>query len=190
MTGQRAADAKPARLDRTQLIAAVAWIALSIGILVAAAPLAFYNRAGSPGPGFFLKWLSIVLLAFGILRVITIMQQAWAGDAQRRDGAAEAISLGREDTSGPEQPIRWPQMAKFLLMGLALAAYAVLLPILGFLVATAALCWATMVLLGRGALRSLVEAVIAALLVRYVFTHGLGVPLPEPQVEILRFLRL
>ena len=89
-----------------------------------------------------------------------------------------------------KQPVRSPQVVKLLLMGLALAGYAVLLPVLGFLVATAALCWVTMMLLGRGALRSLVEAVVAALIVRYVFTHGLGVPLPEPQVEILRFLRL
>src|SRR5215204_5035984 len=120
MTGQRAADAKPKSLDRTQLIAAVAWIGLSMGILVAAAPLAFYNRAGSPGPGFFLKWLSVVLLAFGILRVITVVQQAWAGDAPRRDAPAGAISLESEEASGTEQPIRWPQVAKFLLMGLAL----------------------------------------------------------------------
>ena len=40
----------------------------------------------------------------------------------------------------------------------------------------------------RQPFRALIEAVVATLLVRYAFTAGLGVPLPEAQLQFLERL--
>ncbi len=170
------------RLDRIQVFAAFCWIALSAAVLVLAAPLATFNRRGGPGPGFFLKWLASILLALAVLHGLALLRTAWS--RQRPEPLAVAA-----DTA-PEASIRGVDAMRFVLMGGVLFAYAIFLPSLGFLVATTALCWATLMLLGRHPQRALFEALAAAFLVRFAFTAGLGVPLPQAQFEILRGLGL
>jgi hypothetical protein len=173
-----------ARIDRTQLIAVLAWISLALGVQVLGAPLEMFTRYG-PGPGFFLKSLSAILLLLAILQGAVLVGAAKASPtAESPDGPTghgpdyEALSTS--------QPAGFRSIVRFVLLTCVLLGYAWFLPILGFFFATSLLCWATLTLLGRHPFRALVEAVIAAFLLRYAFTAGLGVPLPQGQLEILR----
>lgn len=165
------------RIDRTQVIAAGAWIVFSVAVLFFSGHLAAFNRAGNPGPGFFLKGVGFVLLALAIVRLLTILGLGFARPAP-------------ESATEGEEPIRLVNAAKVLAMGVALTAYAALMPTVGFLVATALLCTITLILVGRPPVRSLLEAVIAAIIIRYAFERGLGVPLPDAQLAFLAALGL
>lgn len=180
-----ALDRATGRVDRTQIVAVVLWIAFGVAILAFSEPLAMFNRRGGPGPGFFLKWLAGLLLALAVLRGVTLLRDAWS---RRAASFADASSAG-----GPvlaAEPIRAVNVLKVVAMGGVLVAYAYFMPVLGFLLATTALCWATLTLLGRHPLRAALEAGVAAFAVRYAFTQGLGVPLPEAQLAFLRGLGL
>ena len=104
------------------------------------------------------------------------------------EGAEQTFEPDPEGYAG--EAFRASNVARFLALVLTLTLYAYLLPKLGFLVATTALCWATLMLFGRHPLRSLVEAAVAAFFVHLCFTRGLGVPLPEAQLQLLRGLGL
>jgi hypothetical protein len=175
-----------ARVDRPQMIAAAAWLLLALGVQILGAPLAMFTSFG-PGPGFFLKSLSVILLILALLQGLALISAARAVAKPAASGhpAEPADDHALEPSRSEIDP--W-SIARFLLLCAALFAYAWLLPLLGFAIATAALCWATLVLLRRRPLRALIEAVVAALLVRYAFTAGLGVPLPEAQLPFLERL--
>jgi Tripartite tricarboxylate transporter TctB family len=185
-TSQRRSTGTLGRLDRTQMIAVGAWLLLGLGIQILGAPLATFTRFG-PGPGFFLKSLSAILLILAALQGLALVKNARASGEPA--GAGGQPGPRHEASAAPAMPDMDPgSIARFLLLSVVLLGYAWFLPLLGFLVATAGLCWATLVLLGRRPLRALLEAVIGAVLVRYAFTAGLGVPLPETQLPLLRFL--
>ena len=169
------------RLDRTQAIAVAIWLAFSGAVLFFGWHLAMFNRRGGPGPGFFLKSLAILLLILTVVRALTLLREAMRP-------AASAASSPAATQSG--EPFRAGQVLRFALLVLALTLYAYLLTTLGFLVATTALCWAALAMLGRPPLRALIEAAVGAFLVRFAFTHGLGVPLPEAHIGLLSSLGL
>jgi Tripartite tricarboxylate transporter TctB family len=177
-----------ARIDGTQALAVAAWIIVAVGIQILGAPLQTFTPLG-PGPGFLLKSLSLVLLVLALLQGLALVQAARRSRPMPEGAHALAQAIAADHASpAPAAARRHP--ARFLLMVVALAAYAWLLPVAGFLIATSALCWTTLVLLGRPPLRALIEAVVAALVVRYCFTAGLGVPLPEPRLTWLQALNL
>ena len=176
-----------ARVDRPQMIAVAAWLLLALGVQVLGAPLAMFTSFG-PGPGFLLKSLSVILLILALLQGLALINAARAAKPAASGHPAGAAHEQALEAAGADiDP--W-SIARFLLLCTALFAYAWLLPLLGFAIATAGLCWATLVLLQRRPLRALIEAAVATLLVRYAFTAGLGVPLPETQLQFLERLGL
>jgi len=181
-TGRKSFKGTLARIERAQMIAVGAWLLLGIGVQILGAPLQTFTRFG-PGPGFFLKSLSAILLILAALQGLALIWNAHASG----ESAGGGREYGHETSAAAPDMDSW-SIVRFLLLSAVLLGYAWLLPVLGFLVATTGLCWATLVLLGRRPLRALLEAVIAAVLVRYAFTAGLGVPLPETQLSFLHFL--
>ena len=171
-----------AGLDRIQAIAILAWLCFGVAVLIFGAPLSFLNRRGGPGSGFFLKSLACVLLVLVVLRAATLIRAAWT---ERGQGATRATAAG----SGHPK-VRAGNVFRCVALVAALLAYPMAAPTFGFTIATAALGWITLTLLGRPPIRSLAEAVIAALVIRFAFSIGLGVPLPETQFAILRSLGL
>ena len=167
------------RLDRTQAAAIAVWLAFGGAVLFFGWHLEMFNRRGGPGPGFFLKGLAALLLILTLLRALTLLREAI------RPAAPSSPATGQTEGS-----FRAAQLLRFVLFVLALTLYAYLLPSLGFLAATTALCWAALVLLGRHPLRALIEAAVGAFLVRFAFTYGLGVPLPEARIGLLSSLGL
>jgi Tripartite tricarboxylate transporter TctB family len=179
-----------ARVDRAQMIAVAAWVLLALGVQILGAPLEMFTSFG-PGPGFFLKSLSVVLLILALLQGLALIRAAGAGAKPIEPGMLDpkAAEPAHDEALAPSAAdMDRGSIARFLLLSVVLFAYAWLLPLLGFAIATAALCWTTLVLLRRRPLRALIEAVAAALLVRYAFTAGLGVPLPEAQLRFLEQL--
>jgi hypothetical protein len=174
-----------ARVDRPQMIAVAAWLLLALGVQILGAPLAMFTSFG-PGPGFFLKSLSVILLILALLQGLALINAARAAKPAASGHPAEPAHDHALEPSRSDIDPR--SIARFLLLCAALFAYAWLLPLLGFAIATAGLCWAALVLLRRQPFRALIEAVVATLLVRYAFTAGLGVPLPEAQLQFLERL--
>ncbi len=166
------------RIDRMQAAAALLWITFGAAIFYFGWHLAMFNRRGGPGPGFFLKGLAALLLLLAMVRLVTLVREASHGDA------ASIV----DDVDPAQERFEAANVARFAALVAALALYAYLLPKIGFLLATAALCWATLMLAGRHPLRSLAEAAIASFFVFFCFTHGLGVPLPGAQFTLLRGL--
>lgn len=166
------------RIDRMQATAVMLWITFGGAIFYFGWHLATFNRRGGPGPGFFLKGLAALLLFLAMVRLVTLVRGAFNG------GGASAA----DDIDPAQERFEAANVAKFAALVAALTLYAYLLPKIGFLLATAALCWATLMLAGRHPLRSLAEAAMASFFVFFCFTHGLGVPLPAAQPMLLRSL--
>ncbi len=166
-------------VDRTQAIALGVWLLFGTGVIYFGWHLAMFGRRGGPGSGFFLKSLAALLILLVLVRAVSLWREG-----RRQVGTSAA------NESEPRQGFEAANVGRFLLLVLSLTLYATLLPTLGFLVATSALCWASLMLFGRPALRSLIEAVVGTVLVQIAFTHGLGVPLPETTVALLRGLGL
>lgn len=165
-----------------------AWIIFATAILIGSSDLQIMTRFG-PGPGFFLRVLGLVLLAIAIIQALTLFI------GQRR-AKIEAPSPGNLtailDADENEETIVADRAStiRFILLAVSLFGYALLLEPLGFTVATAALAWCAMVLLGRRPLRSLVEAVVAVVIAHLLFSGLLDVNLPDASVAPLTSLHL
>jgi hypothetical protein len=170
------------RVELSEKLAVVAWIAVGVGVQVLGAPLAAFTRFG-PGPGFFLKALSAILIILAVLQGMALVQQKRVPAAAGPDETARKPGRALRET-GPAATRSG--MLRFVLLTVTLLAYVYLLPLLGFVIATSGLSWAALMFLGRHPGRALVEAAIAVILLHYVFTVGLGVPLPQPQLHFLR----
>ena len=166
-------------IDRTQSIAVAVWLLLGGAVIYFGWNLAMFGRRGGPGSGFFLKGLAGLLIVLALVRAVSLWREA-----------AQPVEAIAGDPVEPQQRFEAANVVRFLLLVLSLTLYATLLPTLGFLVATSALCWASLVLFGRAPLRSFIEAVTGSVLVKIAFTQGLGVPLPEPTIALLRSLGL
>jgi len=115
----------------------------------------------TPGPSFFPLVVTAVLLA---LSAALLLQ----GLALPREAAAPAAAARKTDTH-----------AALLALG-ALLAYAVLLPTLGFVLATVPFFAVLMVLYGeRRPLAVLVGAIVVTAALYGIFRHGFGVFLPR-----------
>jgi Tripartite tricarboxylate transporter TctB family len=169
------ATSRSATLPVAEWVAAAAWMLVGIGTLVASIPLESFTRFG-PGPGFFLRGLAAVLIGLAVLKATGLVRAAMTG--RSREGLVGAEGRRIEP---------WNAL-RFVSLSGALLGYALLLEWLGFLAATTALCWATLVILHRPPLRAFLESLVAAVLVRTAFSTLLGVPLPTSQIELLRLL--
>jgi len=168
----------------------VAWIAFSTATLIASADLQIVTRFG-PGPGFFLRVLSIVLLALGLIQALLLfLGQRRA--AKSHDGPSPENLTAILDTDENEEVLKGDKAStvRFFLLAVSLFGYALLLEPLGFMVATVALAWSAMVLLGRRPLWSFVEAVVAIFLAHLLFSNLLGVNLPTASLAPLASLHL
>jgi hypothetical protein len=153
------------RRQPAEWLAAGAWLVVSIGTLVMAAPLPMYGGSG-PGAGFGAKWLASILLLLGLVRIVLL----W------RSGTAAVAAEAPEADAGPSD------LGRFVLVFVALFAFALVLDRVGFTIATAALVWAVLTILQRHPLRALIEAAVAAIALDYAFGNLLGVFLPGPSL--------
>ena len=170
------------RIDRTQLVAVAAWTLLALAVLALGAPLATFSQLG-PGPGFFLKALAVILLVLAVFQGIALVQHA------RRHTKAVPVPAEMAPAA-TSTSLSTRSVLMFAAMAATLFGFAWALPQIGFLLATTLLCWITLILLGRSPVRAFIEASVAAIIVRYAFTAGLGVPLPQAQIDLLRVLGL
>lgn len=169
-------------------IGCAAWVGLSIAVLIAGADLQIMTRFG-PGPGFFLRGLAIVLLGLAVVQAVTLFSgrnRVVAHAAPSPENPAAILDMDEGD--GPLD-VTPGTVLRFVLLAAALFAYGALIEHLGFLVATTALCWAAMTLLGRKPLRSLLESAVAILIAYFVFSHLLGVNLPAADIAPLAALK-
>ncbi len=175
-----------ARVDRPQMIAVAAWLLLALGVQVLGAPLAMFTSFG-PGPGFFLKSLSVILLILALLQGLALISAARAVAEPAASGHRPSpLTSRRSNLRAPTSiPGASPASSSFARRSS---------PMPGSCRCSAsrsrrrACAGRRSSLLQRRPLRALIEAVVAALLVRYAFTAGLGVPLPEAQLQLLERL--
>jgi Tripartite tricarboxylate transporter TctB family len=193
----RAGIRSPARPNPSEWVAVAGWLALGIVVLVDTSGLAMSTTFG-PGPRFFAVVLSLPLLALAAVHLVTLVRRQRAGPRRLGDPGTPAgrpSSVSEPDATdsradhGP-RPSRRVQGLCFALLAASLFIYAELLEPLGFLIATALLCWSTLVLLGRGFLRAGVESLVAATLLRWGFSSLLGVQLPRADLDFLHALGL
>lgn len=166
----------PARIDRAELLAIFAGLVLAAAILLGSWQLETYTRFG-PGPGFFLRGLSLLLILLALLHLVLVVR---AG--RPRHGGAATI-----DDGSPGPPAA-AGVARFAGLALVLLLYARFLTDAGFILATSLLASATLALLGRPPWRALVEGGLATLLTYYVFETLLEVPLPAGRLAISGWL--
>lgn len=150
------------RRQPAEWLAAGAWLVVGVGTLVLAAPLPMFGGNG-PGAGFGAKWLASILLLLGVVRIVLLWRSGTAAAAPTADG-------------GPSD------LGRFILVFIALLAFALVLDRVGFTIATAALVWSVLAILQRHPVRALIEAVVAAVLLDYAFGNLLGVFLPGPSL--------
>jgi putative tricarboxylic transport membrane protein len=156
---------------RGEWVAVAGWLLLGIVVLIAAAPLPTSTQFG-PGPGFFPRYLCAALLGLVAIRAFCLVR-----------------GLAETEEGGGALPGR-AGVVRFLLIAASLFAYDFMLERHGFALATAALSWAILVLLGRRPIRAFIESLVAAFVLRYAFSTLLDVPLPGSSIAILQSLGL
>lgn len=138
----------------------VAGLCLLVAAVVASESLPRYAGRQGPGPGAFPTWIALLLAVCA---------------------AVILARVARERRLAPA--IRWPRgeaLRRVLLATVSLVAYLVLLPLLGFLLSSALLLLLHFKTVGGYPWRIAVPtAVVAALLVWYLFGVLLRVPLPS-----------
>lgn len=167
------------------------WLALAGLTLWLAARLSGQAQFG-PSPAFFARYLSFALLALAGIRAIGLAVAAVAasgGEAMRRRQWQSTVGELDPPADEADTVLRRPGL-RFAVLVAALFAYAFLLEILGFILATAALGFITMTMLGRRPFRASIECAVGSVLLWYGFTNLLGVPLPGSSIGILRALGL
>jgi hypothetical protein len=168
------------RRERGEVAVTLVWLVVALATLAAAAPLQSLTRFG-PGPGLFPRVTGAALLVLVGVRVLALLRSL-------RDAGPGTGEPAIEDPEGGAPPSR--PVLRFLLLSVAMFGYGVLLPTLGFVVATTALGWSVIVLLGRPPLRTLVETAIAVLVLRFAFSNLLAVRLPGSDIGVLKLLGL
>jgi len=181
------------RRSSGELAAAILLAAASGAVLILASDFPETNGTG-PGPGLFPTLVGIGLLCLSAIRIAQLTLSARRG----RQAAAQVTPAPDDvDTEAPREteadrasPAQLTSVVRFVALSLAQFAYAYLLPLLGFVIATTCLAFALLVILGRRPVRSLIEAVVAVTLLYLAFASGLGVVLPMSTIPWLANLGL
>jgi hypothetical protein len=170
--------------------AILGWALVIVVVLAAAIPLDAFTQFG-PGPGFFPRALCVALAVLVVAQAAVLARShvGHSGIGDQNVNRATAANDTTLDDDGARRS-RHGAVVRFTLMVACLFAYAVLLEPLGFVLATAALGYSILVLLGRPPLRALAESIIATLVLRFAFATLLNVQLPESGVEFLRSIGL
>ena len=161
MTDRVSAEASTRRIDR---IAAILLLLFAAFVVVEARILAQWNGS-APGPGFLPFWIG-VLLACG---AVALFVQTFLGGDAPRPALAESIEV---------LPDRATTIRLAIVVALTAAA-ALLTPVIGLVLASAAFMGATLAYLRPGRRRAnLAAALITPIVVWLVFVRWLSVPLP------------
>jgi hypothetical protein len=170
-------------------IALLGWALVIVVVLAATAPLDAFTQFG-PGPGFFPRALTIALAALVLVQAAVLAKSnvSGKGDSGGDKTAAPPITTAVNDPWATTS--RAAAMVRVAALIACLFAYAVLLEILGFALATAGLGFSVLALLGRPFLRAVAESLIATLVLRFAFNTLLNVQLPESGVGFLRSVGL
>lgn len=148
-------------LERSNELAALLLLGLSLAVFVVTAKFPESPNTGSPGAAFFPR---LIVAGIAVLAVVQLIQSARADETRTHVVDAETTK-------------RVAAVTAFLV------AYAALMPLLGFLVDTAAF----LVLFGRysgvdDVGRSVGIALVSTLVLYYAFVDFLNVPLPESSI--------
>ena len=168
------------------------WLVFAIAVLTASADLQVMTRFG-PGPGFFLRVLGIVLLGLSLVQALTLVlarRRGAPGSASPQQAPETLVAILEADEEDKPMAVDRRSLIRFGLLALTLFAYGLLLEPLGFLSSTTALAWASMALLGRPVLRSLIESIAAIVIAYLLFGHVLDVNLPAAHLAPLKALGL
>jgi putative tricarboxylic transport membrane protein len=156
-----------------RVVFAVVLAAVGLYLLLVSEGLGYLDRTGAPGPGFFPRWVGLILLVLAI---------AW-GIAELRAPISSQVEQDLE-------PRGWLRSARFLL---ALVAFVVLLEPVGYVLSSLAFMLFLTFTVGttRGTWwLNVLVSLAASVGVHLVFVHALGVTLPTSVVPLLADLGL
>jgi putative tricarboxylic transport membrane protein len=149
----------------------------SVGLAIAALAEATTFRVrfltDPVGPRGFPVLAAVLLLAAGIPLVLDRAREVGAVD-----DAVESEGLPEVEEPGGPRVLRWGGLPHSAVLATALLAYAVLLPWLGFLLATVLALWATALLFEGGPVRGMVASAVVSVGLWLVFEWALGIYLP------------
>jgi putative tricarboxylic transport membrane protein len=181
---------KPVR--RADLILGLVVTAVGSYALVLAFDLSEFSASGTPGPGFFPRMISGLLVLLGVLLVVTSVRRKRGGDPDSTtpDSAvpastvpvlateAAAVAGATDDPPAPVFAARRQLRAGSVWLCFALCMP--LLPLLGFVPAAAVLVFVLLFAIeGRRTWRSIVLAVCVPVAASVIFTTLLSLPLPQ-----------
>lgn len=158
--------------QRAEWFAVIGWVALVAVVLASAWHLPMFGSMG-PGAGFFIKWLSALMLVLAVGRGVSLCLAASPPNLEPKAPSDQPGSR-----TEPQPASARPDILRFGLAFAALIAYGLVLDSAGFTLSAAVLIWAIMVLLDRPMIRAAVEASIAAIILDYSFVELLGIQLP------------
>jgi hypothetical protein len=171
-------------MRRTDAI--VGAVALVIGgyALKGALALGYYYN-GAPGPGFFPRFLSLLLLLLGgaqlVQAILPKRGQAQGGDPEP-DSAGADVATAAPDGAHADVATAVPASRKYLRVAGVMTGWIVsvaLLDRLGFLIAMALLVlYLNVVVDGKRGWRPVAAAILMPSAIYYAFTRFLQIPLP------------
>ena len=145
---------------RRETLGCIVWVGASLYACYLSLEIGF-GKFGSPGPGFFPFWASVLMGAFALVHLVTVHTQK-----------------ERPTAAGAGGETRWK---KTLLVIVSLLLYPLLLPVLGYIITTFALIAFLFLFLGEAKLYwlKLLGALLVTLASFFVFFVLLDVRLPR-----------
>ncbi|KAA0969338.1 tripartite tricarboxylate transporter TctB family protein [Aureimonas fodinaquatilis] len=165
------------------------WIALGLVGLIASLDLQVVTRFG-PGPGFFIRGLTIAMLVLGLIQASALVLSAHSKRRLSQPSPDNVVAVLNLDEDEDPMVVTPGSLVRFGLLAATLFAYGLLIEPAGFIVSTSLLAFSAMTLLGRPAMRSAVEAVAAAVIAYLAFGILLGVNLPTSSMPLLSSIGL
>jgi putative tricarboxylic transport membrane protein len=159
---------EPLRPPRAELGLAAFVAAVGVFLLVQTARLRVPATSNVVGPTFFPNLVGVALIVAGVLLAVEVLR-----------GRAAEPEAG-EDVD-PTRPTDWRTLGLLLA---ALVAHLLLMLLVGYVLAAAALFWGAAFALGsRRWLRDAAVGVLLGVVLYVAFTRGLGLRLPEGAIE-------
>lgn len=146
---------------------------------------------GQPGPALFPGIVGTLLVLFGVVLAARALRRVWLARrtlpvAARGGPDGDVVpdgDAGPDEDAGPapggRAGSRFPPAASAVAVLAAIGVYLLVAGVLGFIPTMAALLWLLMIVLGARVLPALGAAILATLVVYYLFRVVLLVPLPQ-----------
>jgi putative tricarboxylic transport membrane protein len=184
---------------RGELFVAAGVIALAVILTIGTVTMTVPEETASPGPKFFPTLVAIFLYVVGVALAIEVLRHPKRShvaedpteisnemleDLGDIDQTSEIRVVSPEDTipeESNEQRVDWRTVG---IVVAALAGFSLLLPLLGWLISSAALFWA--IAWAFGSKRPLFDIAVSALvaaITQLAFSMGLGLSLPAGILE-------